>query len=228
MFNRETKSKQKILDLARDLPRQIEKLEKEITVTVKSINSLPEPLERINMLVENKINKTNNEIYFLEIGTTLNELDVILTKLIKLASEKEELKESARLRKAKVKTGNVKAEIDSQLPDEKLLKMTMDFSSAYKKFCDYAKYTIFGEVLNPTRIFPVPDELIDRFISIKEFIKNDQEVRGKHLNDMFFPILKERDEIKKNLSSVVKLYNYLLNLDDVVEEREQSKRFQQY
>lgn len=213
-------SKHKVKDLARDLPTQLKEVEESFNKMKQDFNNVPEYMDYLSMVVDAKSKgETVKSIDFANLHT---QLENNLTLLLKLASEKYNLKESARTRKALIKTGGVKDEIEKQLPQATLERMVDDLAKAYSKFNDYSipsfSHSIIDLVL-PEGDKIIPDGLLISYKYNKNFIESKPDIKGKELRDLFINVLSERDKLVKVVALQVKLVSNAYSVDKKLNEK---------
>ena len=150
MFRR-SPSKQGILDQAGVFPEQLEETKENILKATKKVASLPEPYVLLRAKVNKHRSTSRHSVFTNDISTNSEEDEAILPKTFhkclrafilldnafrdfyNLANKKLQVKLDAPIRKAMIRTGNVKKKVDKLLSDEELKNLATKLESAYLK-----------------------------------------------------------------------------------------------
>jgi hypothetical protein len=207
MLFRQQPTKHSILDKAATLPSTLKKAQERINDVQEKIKDLPTSLalmrKEINKRIEDywkdcpiiATKKGVSPLSYEEIKDAclkiVFDLNKAIRSLFKLVNTKRELKEDAHLRRAKIKTGNVKKHIDQLLPDELLVELANNLESAYSNF---EKITI-ALVMHPSNI---DDYKWDTYLSLHQMLSKPLEkVKSGWFQEIMGSCLEKRNVVNK-------------------------------
>jgi flagellar motor protein MotB len=121
------------------------------------------------------------------------DIEPVFQSFLKLVENKTTLKEEALVRKAKIRTGNLKKEIDRNAPDEKLFKISQEIEMAYKKVSELSLFFISRDTMTAISRGDYNSAFQDSFEQILQSGK--PEINNVSVNKIMHKLIELRQEI---------------------------------
>ncbi|EHL30887.1 hypothetical protein [Legionella drancourtii] len=121
------------------------------------------------------------------------DIEPAFQSLLKLVVNKTELKEASTVRKAKIRTGNLKQEIERNAPDEKLFKISQDIEMAYKKISEISLFFISRDTTRAINRGDYNSAFQDSFDQILQSSK--PEINNVSVHKIMHKLIELRQEI---------------------------------